>query len=62
MATSEQILATAGVDPDVRRKLEPMHAANLLFSGRTREELELARNIRPAPPLRDVTDELAFII
>jgi DNA-binding NarL/FixJ family response regulator len=62
VAISEEILNTAGLDPEAGRKIEPLHAANLFYSGRTREALELARRIRPQVPLRDLTEQLAFVL
>ena len=59
---SAEILSSEDLDPEVRRQTEPLHAASLFYSGRTREAYELARRIRPLLPLRDLTDELAFVL
>jgi DNA-binding CsgD family transcriptional regulator len=61
-AASAEILADESVDPEVRRRVAPLHAANLLNSGSVRDALELARRIRPSLPLRDLTDEIAFVL
>jgi DNA-binding CsgD family transcriptional regulator len=61
-AASAEILADQTVDPEVRRRVAPLHAANLLNSGSVRDAFELARRIRPSLPLRDFTDEIAFVL
>jgi DNA-binding CsgD family transcriptional regulator len=61
-AASAEILADLSVDPEVRRRVAPVHAAHLLNSGRVRDAFELARRIRPIVPLRDLTDEIAFVL
>ncbi len=61
-AASAEILADQSVDPEVRRRVAPLHAANLLNSGSVREAFELAQRIRPSVPLRDLTDEIAFVL
>ena len=61
-AASAEILADESVDQEVRRRIAPIHAAHLLNSGRVREALDLAQRIRPRVPLRDLTDELAFVL
>jgi DNA-binding CsgD family transcriptional regulator len=61
-AASAEILADPSIDPEVRRRVAPIHAAHLLNSGRVRDALELAQQIRPSVPLRDLTDELAFVL
>jgi DNA-binding CsgD family transcriptional regulator len=61
-AASAEILADENVDPEVRRRVAPLHAANLLNSGSARDAFELARQIRPSLPLRDLTDEIAFVL
>ncbi len=61
-AASAEILADQSVDPEVRRRVAPLHAANLLNSGSVRDAFELARRIRPSLPLRDLTDEIAFVL
>ena len=61
-ATSAAILADENVGAEVRRRVAPLHAANLLNRGSVRDAFELARRIRPSPPLRDLTDEIAFVL
>jgi len=60
VGASELALAEPELDPETRRRLEPVHATNLFYSGRWREAVELAAQTRPAVPLRDQTDTLAF--
>jgi DNA-binding CsgD family transcriptional regulator len=59
---SAEILADESVDPEVRRRVAPWHASNLLNSGSVRDAFELALRIRPSLPLRDLTDEIAFVL
>jgi len=61
-AASAKILADESVDPEVRRRVAPLHAANLLNRGSVRDAFELARRIRPNLPLRDLTDEISFVL
>jgi len=60
ISASTEILATAGPGTEVRRQVEPVHAANLFYSGRTREALQVARRIRPDPPLRNLSEAIAL--
>ncbi len=60
ISASTEILATAELGTDERRQVEPVHVANLFYSGRTREALTLARRIRPDPPLRSLSDAIAM--
>jgi DNA-binding NarL/FixJ family response regulator len=60
ISASTEILATAELGTDVRRQVEPVHVANLFYSGRTREALTIARRIRPDPPLRNLSDAIAM--
>jgi hypothetical protein len=39
-----------------------VHASNLFFSGRVREAYDLAHRIRPAVPLKDLADEISFLL
>jgi len=59
---SAQVYADSGADAEVRRRVAPVHASNLFFSGRVREAYDLAHGIRPAVPLKDLADELAFLL
>jgi DNA-binding NarL/FixJ family response regulator len=59
ISASTEILATAELGTDERHQVEPVHVANLFYSGRTREALEIARRIRPDPPLRNLSDAIA---
>jgi DNA-binding CsgD family transcriptional regulator len=60
--TSAEIYANEHADAEVRRRVAPLHASNLFFSGRVAEAFELAMRIRPTVPLRDLTDEMAFVL
>ena len=60
-AATEEIYQDEHADPEVRRRVAPLHAINLFYSGRVGEAYDLARRIRPAVPLKDMTDEIAFI-
>ena len=60
VAPSMQILSSGDIDADTRRRVEPVHVANLFYSGRTREAHELARQIRPALPMRGLSDAIAL--
>ncbi len=62
VSVSAEILASGDLDPEVRRQIEPVHVASLFYSGQTREAFSLARRIRPVLPLRDLSDELAFVL
>jgi len=55
-------LADANEDPETQRQLAPLRAASLFYSGQTQEAYTLARQIRPSVPLRDLTDQLAFML
>ena len=55
-----QILTDADLDPELRNRLEPIQVANLFYSGQARAAHELAERIRPALPVRTVTDAIAL--
>lgn len=59
---SAAALTDAGGDRELARRLAPLQAAALFYNGRTREAYELAYRIRPAVPLKDLTDQLAFVL
>ena len=61
VAAAEPVLANPELDAETRRRLDAVHTPNLFYSGRAREAIEYSRQIRPAVPLRDQTDSLAFI-
>jgi hypothetical protein len=60
LSASTEILISADTGTDVRHSVEPVHVANLFYSGRTSEALELARRIRPELPLRSLSDAIAL--
>jgi DNA-binding CsgD family transcriptional regulator len=60
VAGTAEIYADEHADPEVRRRVAPMHAAGLFYSGRVSEAYAVARGARPAVPLTDLTDEIAF--
>jgi hypothetical protein len=57
VAQSSELIDKPGTDADTHRRLESVRLAGLYHSGRAREAQELARRIRPSPPLRDAQDE-----
>jgi hypothetical protein len=59
---SAAALADPELDDDTRRQLEPLYVGSLFWRGRTREAFEHARRIRPATPLRDLSDEVALAL
>src|SRR5262249_24604550 len=59
---SEEILADGALDDGGRRRMEPLHAAELVYAGRTREGLELARRVRPSVPLDGPNYDFAFAV
>jgi DNA-binding NarL/FixJ family response regulator len=61
IAVSQDILADPGLDPLVRRQLEPVHAVNLFYGGRMQEAYALGERIRPSVPMRDHSDVLALV-
>jgi DNA-binding CsgD family transcriptional regulator len=61
-AVSEEIYNDPHADAEVRRRITPVHASNLFYSGRVREAYDLARRSRPKVPLKDLTDEIAFML
>jgi DNA-binding NarL/FixJ family response regulator len=60
VSASTDILSAADVDDNVRHQVEPTHVGNLFYSGQVQEALKLARRIRPAPPLRTLSDAIAI--
>ena len=60
VSVSTEILSTDAVDAHVRHQVEPVHVANLFYSGRTREAHELAGQLRPRIPLRSLSDAIAL--
>jgi len=57
---SEAILADPRLDEEVRRRMEPLHASELIYAGRAREGVELVKRVRPDIPLDGPNDEFAF--
>ena len=60
LAETEEILADAELEPDVRHRMEIVYATELFYSGRAAEACALALRLRPPVPLRDANDELAL--
>ncbi len=60
ITASTEMLAGADIEADIRHQVEPVHVANLFYSGRTREAHQLADRIRPALPLRTLSDAIAL--
>ena len=57
LAESTELIRSAEIDADARRRLEAVQLASLYRTGRGREAQALARRVRPSPPLRDAQDE-----
>lgn len=55
-----ELLSAPEIGTDIRGRLEPVHVANLFYSGRTAEALELATSIRPELPQRDLSQAIAL--
>jgi DNA-binding NarL/FixJ family response regulator len=62
LAETERVLADPPANEHELRRIEVVHAANLLFTGRGREGQALCRRLRPSVPLRDVHEEVALDI
>ena len=62
LAETERVLADPPANEHELRRIEVVHAANLLFTGRGREAQALCRRLRPSVPLRDVHEEVALDI
>jgi DNA-binding CsgD family transcriptional regulator len=60
VSATTELLATTEIGGDIRGQLEPVHVANLFYSGRTTEALELAASIRPELPLRNLSQAIAL--
>lgn len=61
-AASREIYDAADSDPDVRRRIAPVLAANLFYDGQVREAHRLLTHALPSVPLRDLTDEITFAL
>lgn len=60
VSATTELLSTTEIETDVRDQVEPVHVANLFYSGRTTEALELAGRIRPELPLRNLSEAIAL--
>jgi AAA ATPase domain len=60
VSASTDILSKGAIQAQVRHQVEPVHVANLFYSGRTREAYDLARRIRPGIPLRGLNEAIAL--
>jgi DNA-binding CsgD family transcriptional regulator len=61
VAVTSEALADPSLEPDLRGELEPLHAVNLFYSGRTVEAYELIRRLRPEVPITSHSAEIALI-
>jgi DNA-binding CsgD family transcriptional regulator len=59
---SAALLEDDGLSPDVRRLAATTHIGNLFRSGRVRDAEALARQSRPSIPLRDLSEEVVFVL
>jgi DNA-binding CsgD family transcriptional regulator len=60
VSATTELLSAPEIGTDIRDRLEPVHVANLFYSGRTAEALELATSIRPELPLRNLSQAIAL--
>jgi DNA-binding CsgD family transcriptional regulator len=59
---SERLLADPTLAERTRVRLEPVHLANLFYSGRAREAYALSLRLRPAVPLPHQSDEYTLML
>jgi DNA-binding CsgD family transcriptional regulator len=59
---SAALLADESLSAEVRRRAAATHIGNLFRSGQVREAQALARRSRPGIPLRDVSEEIVFML
>jgi DNA-binding CsgD family transcriptional regulator len=62
LAAVAQAYTDEDADPEARRRIAPVHVANLFYSGRVRESYELVCRLPAALPPRDVADERALML
>ena len=60
VSATAELLSAPEIGTDIRGQVEPVHVANLFYSGRTGEALELATTIRPELPLRNLSQAIAL--
>jgi DNA-binding CsgD family transcriptional regulator len=60
VSATTELLSGTEIATDVRDRLEPVHVANLFYSGRTADALDLAGRIRPELPLRNLNQAIAL--
>lgn len=60
VSATAELLSAPEIGTDIRGQVEPVHVANLFYSGRTAEALELATSIRPELPLRNLSQAIAL--
>jgi hypothetical protein len=61
VAVTSEALADPSLDERLRSELQPLHAVNLFYSGRTVDAYELIRRLRPAVPITSHSAEIALI-
>ncbi len=60
VSATTELLSAPEIGTDIRDQIEPVHVANLFYSGRTAEALQLATRIRPELPLRNLSQAIAL--
>src|SRR5262249_53976662 len=59
---SEQLLADPALSDRTRLRVQPVHLANLFYSGRAREAYALSVQLRPTLPLAHQSDEYTLMM
>ena len=59
---SEALLADPSLSERTRLRMQPVHMANLFYSGRTREALALSLTLRPPVPIPHQSDEYTLMV
>src|SRR5262249_55668448 len=62
LEASEQLLADPSLSERTRLRMQPVHLANLFFSGRAREAYALSLQLRPTVPLPHQSDEYTLMM
>lgn len=60
LETSARLHGDDVADPELQRRVAPIHAFNLFLAGRVADAYDLAVRNRAGAPLRDISDQLRF--
>jgi ATP/maltotriose-dependent transcriptional regulator MalT len=60
LTLAEELLGEPGLDPGIRRQLEPVYAVSLFYSGRIKQAYEVVSGIQVTVPIADQSDNLAL--